>query len=194
MHNPITHKQLADALKVSRPYVTKLVSLGMPTDSIQSAKRWLAQQRKASSSGKHAPLNLNAVRIENILLRNQLLRLEMAQAEDTTELIAVSRLQDAVHHFLVWARISGRNSTERSAENLASAAKPEAAFEIASAMMDEALHHGLIAMLAASKLRDDDPRLFSLVSAAVKSSKGFTDEQIDGFVSRFVEGIKQSVP
>ena len=189
MHKPLTHKQLAAALKVSRPYITKLVSLGMPVSSIPDAKRWLDQQRKASSSGKHSPSNLNAVRVENLLLRNQLLRLEIAQASDVSELISCDRLREAVDNYLTWARISGRNAAELNALNLAAAGTPQKAFAIATEMVEDAFFHGTIAMLAGSKGHDEDPRLCALVTAAIKSVRGYTDEQLNEAVEAFTRAV-----
>jgi hypothetical protein len=193
MIKPLTHKILAAALKVSRPYVTKLVSLGMPTDTIPNAKRWYRQWKESVGCGKNAPKSINQLKAENIALKNELLRREIAELEDTSELIAVSRLTDALKHFLVWGRISGSSAAQLSAENLAAAGTPEEAHRIATALVNDCLFEGLIAMLTHSKLRDDDPRVFTLVSQAVKSAKGLSSEGIATSIAGFSESIASKI-
>jgi hypothetical protein len=165
-------------LKVSRPYITRLVALGLPTTSIADAKRWLQAQKKASGCGKNAPASINAARIENILLRNQLLRLEIAQAEDTSELVSVERLQEFIKHFYAWTRTSLKLETERLANQIAG--QPEIAIY---GTLGEVFSHNLFnSVLSYMAGANSDSRLLESARGFLKSAYLLSDAQIEEYI------------
>jgi hypothetical protein len=180
-----THKQIAAALKVSRPYVTRLVSLGMPTASIPDARRWFNQQKRAAGCGKNAPANLNAARLENMLLKNQLLREELKQIEDKSELVSVQRLVDAMEVFLTFARMSFLRQLEMDAENLAAASTPDKAYTTARGLVEEGLFSGLLGLMAQAQVLGDDPRMLAVVQEVIRSMSRYNDDEVNACLAEF---------
>ena len=187
MQKPLTHKEIATALQVSRPYVSRLVSLGMPTTSIADAKKWLSRQKKAAGTGKNTPISLNEGRLENILLKNRLLKLELEQAEDKSELVSVTRLEEALRATFSDFITSAQLAMQHAAEDLAAASTPLQAYRRLESFVMTSIFNALVSLFVSSKLKSDDPRLSSVVQETIRSTWSYTDEQLQGLVEEHID-------
>jgi hypothetical protein len=98
--NTLTHTKVANALGVSRSYVSRLSRLGMPTDSVHAAHAWITKRSKEIGTDLSSQKSLTDARREKIRLECEILTLRLERERDSVELVPVSEIEKFMRYFI----------------------------------------------------------------------------------------------
>jgi hypothetical protein len=109
---PLTHSELANALGVSRSYVSRLSRLGMPCDSVQATQAWIKKRSKEIGTDSSSQKSLTDARREKIRLECEILTLRLERERDSVELVPVSEIQKFMSYFVSFMAVATTSQSE----------------------------------------------------------------------------------
>ena len=152
MRNTLTSNELGKALGVSGSYARRLIRLGMPGDSIQTARAWIKQKSKAKAADT-ATKGLTAAREEKVRLECEILTLRLERERDNVELISVAEVEKFLSFFISSMDVVFKARAESLTNELTGKGEMETYIQLRQ-LFDQAL---FLAPLGYAKGGHDDP-------------------------------------
>lgn len=173
------HKDIAAELNCSRSYISRLVRRGLPTNSVEDARRWLEKQA-ATKPEPSDTATLTAARLEKLKMETALLALRLQREQDNCEMLPAAGSVATVKLALRFALLALKARAEEFAESVAATTRPQEAVALLRQFACEGWITGCLGPLAQAA---PEPRLAASIAAMVKNEfAGVTDEMLAGWM------------